>query len=299
MLGGNPGTPQNPGFPGTSLLYAGEQFDTDMQQYYLRARYYDQNTGRFNRMDPFAGNRQDPQSLHKYLYCHANPLNGVDPTGCLSSFAQVLVGVGIGMLIGGIICIIAGIVFKSDTIRDLGLIAALGGLTLIVGGFMWSVGGALAAFGAEQIATTLGTSTLSAIITIAGGLVLEFEQRVATSVDFYRLYESGVFLETGLKRRMPPKGTVIIRRFLRMGMTVPDFSTKESPPYEPGDKVLQYDSTIEEGKVMLYIYKVDRRGRLDKKFEATHTLPVKREQIFDDKLGSGWTVLESEPEPNY
>jgi len=35
MLGGNPQTPA-----ATNLLYAGEQFDTDAQQYYLRARYY-------------------------------------------------------------------------------------------------------------------------------------------------------------------------------------------------------------------------------------------------------------------
>jgi len=81
MLGGNPGTPQNPGTPATNLLYAGEQFDTDLQMYYLRARYYDQSTGRFNRLDPFAGNTQDPQSLHKYLYCHANPINKIDASG--------------------------------------------------------------------------------------------------------------------------------------------------------------------------------------------------------------------------
>jgi Holliday junction resolvase-like predicted endonuclease len=37
--------------------------------------------GRFNRLDTFAGNMQDPQSLHKYLYCHASPVNGIDPTG--------------------------------------------------------------------------------------------------------------------------------------------------------------------------------------------------------------------------
>lgn len=92
---------------------------------------------------------------------------------------------------------------------------------------------------------------------------------------------------------MPPKGTVIIRSFLRIGMTVPDFSTSE-PRYEPGDKVIQYDSTIEEDKVMLYIYKVDRQGRLDKKFETTHELPVGREEIFDDWLEPGWTVVESE-----
>jgi RHS repeat-associated protein len=65
----------------TNLLYAGEHFDTDTQQYYLRARYYNPQNGLFNRMDPFSGNTEDPQSLHKYLYCYANPINNIDPSG--------------------------------------------------------------------------------------------------------------------------------------------------------------------------------------------------------------------------
>jgi len=81
MLGGNP-TSASPA--GTSMLYAGEQFDTSLQMYYNRARYYDQNIGRFNRMDPFAGNNQDPQSLHKYNYVHNNPINATDPSGEIS-----------------------------------------------------------------------------------------------------------------------------------------------------------------------------------------------------------------------
>jgi len=85
MLGGNPGSASNPDAPATNLLYAGEQFDSDAQQYYLRARYYDPLNGRFNRMDDFAGNMEDPQSLHKYLYCHANPVNAVDPGGTFIS----------------------------------------------------------------------------------------------------------------------------------------------------------------------------------------------------------------------
>ncbi len=67
----------------TSLLYSGEFTDPSGQQY-LRARYYDPTNGRFNRLDPFAGNSEDPQSLHKYLYAHADPINGVDPTGLLT-----------------------------------------------------------------------------------------------------------------------------------------------------------------------------------------------------------------------
>jgi RHS repeat-associated protein len=78
MLGGNP-TTASPA--GTNLLYAGEHFDTDSQNYYNRARWYNPLNGRFNRMDPYAGNRNDPQSLHKYLYVHNNPINSIDPYG--------------------------------------------------------------------------------------------------------------------------------------------------------------------------------------------------------------------------
>jgi len=65
----------------TTLLYSGEQTDALTGLQYLRARYYDAATGRFNRRDPYAGNHHDPQSLHKYAYCHGDPVNGVDPTG--------------------------------------------------------------------------------------------------------------------------------------------------------------------------------------------------------------------------
>ncbi len=47
----------------------------------LRARAYDPASGRFIGLDPFAGNMQDPQSLHKYAYVHGDPVQGIDPTG--------------------------------------------------------------------------------------------------------------------------------------------------------------------------------------------------------------------------
>jgi len=65
------------------FLYAGEQSENDAQGYYLRTLYYDPLNGRFNRTDPFAGSLQDPQSLHKYLYAHDNPINNTDPTASI------------------------------------------------------------------------------------------------------------------------------------------------------------------------------------------------------------------------
>lgn len=65
----------------TDMLYSGEQFDPNLQMQYLRARYYDQNNGRFNRVDDYMGDNYDPQSLHKYAYTHCNPVMGIDPSG--------------------------------------------------------------------------------------------------------------------------------------------------------------------------------------------------------------------------
>jgi RHS repeat-associated protein len=69
-------------------LYRGEQFDSDLGLYYLRARYYNPTTGRFMSRDPenpgsfdSNGNPVDPKTLHKYLYADGDPVNGFDPTG--------------------------------------------------------------------------------------------------------------------------------------------------------------------------------------------------------------------------
>ena len=52
MVGGNPNL-ANPAE--TDMLYSGEQFDADLQMQYLRARFYDHNTGRFASLDTFSG----------------------------------------------------------------------------------------------------------------------------------------------------------------------------------------------------------------------------------------------------
>ncbi|MGB7160103.1 MAG: RHS repeat-associated core domain-containing protein, partial [Tepidisphaeraceae bacterium] len=91
---------QNPATPGTDLLYAGEQFDAGLGQYYLRARYYDQSAGRFSSFDAYEGTASDPGTLHKYQYGNANPVYFIDPSG--HTFAQVAVGVGAVLAITGL-----------------------------------------------------------------------------------------------------------------------------------------------------------------------------------------------------
>jgi RHS repeat-associated protein len=71
----------SPGPTPNNYLYRGEQYDSDLGLYYLRARYYNPVTGRFLSRDPEDGKTLDPRSLHKYLYAAGDPVNLFDPTG--------------------------------------------------------------------------------------------------------------------------------------------------------------------------------------------------------------------------
>ncbi len=64
-----------------TYLFTGEQFDADLDQYYLRARYYDPGSARFTQQDTWMGRDHDPVTLHKYVYTHSDSVNNIDPTG--------------------------------------------------------------------------------------------------------------------------------------------------------------------------------------------------------------------------
>ena len=92
--------------------YAGEQYDPNAGFYYLRARYYDQNTGRFTTRDAFHGNPFDPASLHKYTYAHADPVNNVDPSGRALTLMESLVVMLVISILAGLF---VGILVANET----------------------------------------------------------------------------------------------------------------------------------------------------------------------------------------
>lgn len=61
--------------------YASYRFDEVTGLYYLKARYYDSDTGRFITRDTFHGFEDDPKSLNQYAYAHGNPVRYVDHDG--------------------------------------------------------------------------------------------------------------------------------------------------------------------------------------------------------------------------
>lgn len=57
----------------------------------LQARYVSPENGRFQTMDSYEGNRQEPESLHKYQFAQNDPVNRLDPSGNISYIEQMVV----------------------------------------------------------------------------------------------------------------------------------------------------------------------------------------------------------------
>jgi RHS repeat-associated protein len=69
------------GMTPNNYLFNGQQYDRDLGLYFKRARYYSQDRGRFMTMDPVAGRLDEPMTLHRYMFGHADPVNRIDPCG--------------------------------------------------------------------------------------------------------------------------------------------------------------------------------------------------------------------------
>jgi RHS repeat-associated protein len=61
--------------------FTGQFYDSEIEQYYLRARMYDPAAYRFASRDPYEGSFENPLELHRYLYCLNEPVDYCDPTG--------------------------------------------------------------------------------------------------------------------------------------------------------------------------------------------------------------------------
>lgn len=97
-------------------MYRGEEWDSDLGLYYLRARYYNPTTGRFMARDRKDKSLINPSDLHKYLYATDDPMNRSDPSGqsTLADYRYIIAAVALGTTGGllaarnGINCALAG-----------------------------------------------------------------------------------------------------------------------------------------------------------------------------------------------
>jgi RHS repeat-associated protein len=282
------------------LRYTGQQWDDSARMYYLRARYYSPANGLFNRIDPYSGNYSDPQSLHKYLYCHANPVNATDPSG-RSAFG-IAIGVAIGIAVIGAIMTVAGLATDNETLYSWGGTLLALGIGLTVGLLMMSAGGLIAIVGAITIVATflalimhatyyqpasdIGTKKVK-----ASGIISQFQR-------FLGSYSGKDILRN---RPIPQKGIIIFRKSSLGDATrkfsIPDFDIENPlPRLYKGDTLLYYEY-LEKGdnNFMIMKQECNRKGQINPKpvfkGECYINLPTYL-TVVDPDMKFGWTEVE-------
>lgn len=71
--------------------YGSYYYDEESGFYYLNARYYDSENGRFTQRDTYIGKINAPSTLNLYAYAAGNPIYYTDPTGhWLDTFLDIV-----------------------------------------------------------------------------------------------------------------------------------------------------------------------------------------------------------------
>jgi RHS repeat-associated protein len=160
----------------TIFGYTGREYDSETEQYYYRARYYDQNVGKFISEDPLGFAAGDPNI---YRYVGNSPTNFIDPLGLESNSPSILNRVFGGLrAIGGVFQAAGGV---SLAVAGTAGTAGIGSAPAIIGG------GLIAARGADdfqagirQLFTGQDTNSL----TFEGVKKLTGNCAIAGAVDF-------------------------------------------------------------------------------------------------------------------
>jgi RHS repeat-associated protein len=99
-----------------SHTFTGQYFDDDSSLVYLRARWYDPETGRFITRDPLEGDVEDPRSFNPYAYCNNDPVNFTDLDGHnatlaipLGAAAGAISVPGGALVVGGAVAVAGGV----------------------------------------------------------------------------------------------------------------------------------------------------------------------------------------------
>ena len=94
------------------VCYTGGIYDHSTGLYYLNARYYNPEDGRFVTEDTYRGETAKPETGHLYAYCANNPVNYVDPSG---HFAAAMYTVIKLVLVGGAVAYVSYSSWKNHS----------------------------------------------------------------------------------------------------------------------------------------------------------------------------------------
>jgi len=167
------------------VCYTGGIYDQSTGLYYLNARYYNPEDGRFMTEDSYRGDTTKPETGHLYVYCANNPVNYVDPSGHGP----------VGIVIGGLIGYGAGKLILPKIANRLHLkgkkrrwFIRLGtGVTTVLGGMAGNYfGEAIASIYASggASATTLNTGVAKMFTKYARGTIKESNRGIGWNIKF-------------------------------------------------------------------------------------------------------------------
>ena len=94
------------------VSYTSGIYDQSTGLYYLNARYYNPEDGRFMTEDSYRGEIMKPEIGHLYVYCANNPVNYVDPSGHFAIAVPVLVKL---VLVGGTVIYVSYSTWKDHS----------------------------------------------------------------------------------------------------------------------------------------------------------------------------------------
>ena len=95
------------------VCYTGGIYDQSTGLYYLNARYYNPEDGRFLTEDTYHGENDKPDTQHLYVYCANNPVNYVDPSGHYAVALYTLVKI----VAGGVVFYVSYSTWKRRRIK--------------------------------------------------------------------------------------------------------------------------------------------------------------------------------------
>ncbi len=169
--------------------FTGQYHDAEINQYYLRARQYAPTMMRFTSRDLVNGNRGEPLTLHKYLYCLNAPVNRIDLNGKWSTTTDVIITQSIrGGLQRGFGAFTEGLLketvdWMTGEDFDWGEIGKKTAKGVAIGLVMGAIQGKI--YGADLRMSRLNKAQKCALFNFAGGIAQ------GAIPDLYKRYKGG------------------------------------------------------------------------------------------------------------
>ena len=215
------------------ICYTGAIYDESTGLYYLNARYYNPEDGRFLTQDTYRGEDNEPGTWHLYAYCANNPVNYVDPTGhwvhtfgvetsvsCIFSasyshqigidskgYVNFSVSTSIGVKISKPS---AGVAWVYSSYPNLSSVSGLGGKTFTVGGsidiFLFSISGTVYVDTSAGKAGICGSASKGVGVKVPSGGGSTSAYRVKTYCSKKAKISSLFKMKIGKKKNFKAKG---------------------------------------------------------------------------------------------